>query len=107
MTLQLMGALRVDFLGGRTAFNYLRMRADGRIELDLHLIIETDDGHRISLSGDGQAAARNGESMLDIFANIRLSTASKEYSWVNERQIWGIGTASLATGKIHVTAYMQ
>ncbi len=101
------GRLKGRLSGRAHGVDYLRMRADGRIELDLHLIIETDDGHRISLSGDGQAAARNGESMLDIFANIRLSTASKEYSWVNERQIWGIGTASLATGKIHVTAYMQ
>jgi hypothetical protein len=76
------------------------VRADGRIELDLHVIIETDDGHRIALSGDGQAAPRPGEPVLDIFANVRLSTASKDYAWVNERQIWGVGTASLATGKI-------
>jgi hypothetical protein len=77
------------------------------MELDLHLTVETDDGLRIALSGDGQAAPRNGEPLLDIFANIRLSTASKEYAWVNERQIWSIGTASLATGKIHVEAYKQ
>ena len=87
--------------------DYVRMRADGRIDLDLHLTIETDDGHRIALSGDGQAAPRNGEPMLDIFANIRLSTASKEYAWVNARQIWGVGTASMTTAKIYVEAYMQ
>jgi hypothetical protein len=45
--------------------------------------------------------------VLDIFANIRLSTASKEYAWVNERQIWAIGTVSLATGKLHAEAYKQ
>src|SRR5690349_10965497 len=39
--------------------DYLRIRADGRIELDLHVTIETDDGQRIALSGDGQAAPRN------------------------------------------------
>jgi len=96
-------------LAGRAhGVDYLRVRADGRMELDLHLTVETDDGHRIALSGDGQAAPRNGEpAVLDIFGNIRLSTASKEYAWVNERQIWSIGTASLATGKIHVEAYMQ
>lgn len=95
-------------LSGRAhGVDYTRMRADGRMELDLHVIIETDDGHRIALSGDGQAAPRNGEPMIDLFANIRLSTASKEYAWVNARQIWSVGTANLATGKIHVTAYMQ
>lgn len=95
-------------LAGRAhGVDYLRVRADGRIELDLHVIIETDDGHRIALSGDGQAAPRNDNPKLDIFGNIRLSTAAKEYAWVNARQIWSVGTASLATGKIHVEAYMQ
>jgi hypothetical protein len=87
--------------------DYLRIRADGRIELDLHVTIETDDGHRIALSGDGQAAPRSDGPMLDIFANIRLSTATKEYAWVNARQIWAVGTSSLATGKMQVEAYMQ
>ena len=95
-------------LAGRAhGVDYLRVRADGRIELDLHVIFETEDGHRIALSGDGQAAARPGEPVLDIFGNVRLSTASKDYAWVNERQIWGVGTASLATGKLRVEGFMQ
>jgi len=93
--------------GRAHGFDYLRVRADGRMELDLHLTVETDDGHRIALSGDGQAAPRNGEPIFDLFGNIRLSTASKAYAWVNERQIWTIGTASLATGKMHIEAFMQ
>ena len=95
-------------LAGRAhGFDYVRVRADGRMELDLHLTVETDDGLRVALSGDGQAAPRNGEPILDIFGNIRLSTASEEYRWVNERQIWSVGTANLATGKIHIEAFMQ
>ena len=95
-------------LAGRAhGVDYLRVRADGRMDLDLHLAVETDDGHRIALSGDGQAAPRNGEPILDIFGNIRFSTASKEYAWVNERQIWSVGTASLAAGKIHIEAFKQ
>jgi hypothetical protein len=95
-------------LAGRAhGVDYLRVRADGRIDLDLHLIIKTEDGHRIALSGDGQAAPRPGEPVLDIFANVRLSTASKDYAWVNERQIWGVGTASLATGKVLAEGFMQ
>jgi hypothetical protein len=93
--------------GRAHGFDFLRVRADGRMELDLRLTIETDDGQRIALSGDGQAAPRKGEPMLDIFGNIRLSTASKEYAWVNERQIWTVGTATLAPGKIRVKAFMQ
>ncbi len=30
-----------------------------------------------------------------------------EYARVNERKIWGPGTVDLATGKIHLDAYMQ
>jgi hypothetical protein len=52
--------------------------------------VETNDGRRIALTGDGQAAPRNDEPVLDIFANIRLSTAAKEYPWVNARQIWRV-----------------
>jgi hypothetical protein len=95
-------------LAGRAhGVDYVRVRADGRMELDLHLIIETDDGHRIAMSGDGQAALRPGEQVLDIFANIRLSTASKEYAWVNEGQICGVGTTSLATGKVLAEGFIQ
>jgi hypothetical protein len=45
--------------------------------------------------------------VFDIFANVRLSTASKKYAWVNERQIWGVGTASLTTGKVLAEGFMQ
>jgi Protein of unknown function (DUF3237) len=87
--------------------DYLRVRADGRMELDLHLTIETEDGSRIALSGGGQAAPRSGEPTLDIFGNIRLFTADKKYSWVNEPQIWSVGTANLATRKLQLEAFMQ
>jgi Protein of unknown function (DUF3237) len=93
--------------GRQHGIDYLRMRADGRIDLDLHVIVDTDDGHRIALSGDGQAALRNGEPVVDIVANIRLTTASKEYAWVNQRQIWSVGTGDLATRRIRIAAYMQ
>jgi hypothetical protein len=101
-----MGGTRAASRDARTA----RLCADAHRwshRVDLHLIIETDDGHRIALSGDGQAAPRPGEPVLDIFANVRLSTASKDYAWVNERQISGVGTASLATGKVRAEGFMQ
>jgi hypothetical protein len=50
---------------------------------------------------------RPGEPVLDIFADVRLSKASKEYAWVNERQIWGVGTASLATRTVLAEGFMQ
>jgi hypothetical protein len=103
----LSGQKAIPLHGARFDLAVVQVRSDGRMELDLHLIIETDDGHRIAMSGDGQAALRPGEQVLDIFANVRLSTASKEYAWVNERQIWGVGTTSLATGKVLAEGFMQ
>jgi hypothetical protein len=93
--------------GRAHGFDFLRVRADGRMELDLHSVIETDDGQRIALSGDGQAALRKDEPILDIFGSIGLSTASKDYAWVNERQIWSVGTATLTPGKLRVKAFRQ
>ena len=87
--------------------DYARMRADGRIDLDIRATIETDDGHRIAFSADGVGTPREGEPILDLFENVRLTTAAATYAWVNARQIWGVGTVNVATGKIHVEGFMQ
>ena len=87
--------------------DYLRVRADGRIELDIRATIETDDGQRISLSADGVAVAHPGNPVAELSENVRLTTAAANYAWVNSRQIWAPGTVNLATGKIHIDAYMR
>jgi hypothetical protein len=87
--------------------DYARMRADGRIDLDIHATIETDDGHRIALSADGVAVPRAGEPVADLCENVRLDAAAEAYAWVNTRQVWGYGTVNFATGKIHIEAYLQ
>jgi hypothetical protein len=87
--------------------DYLRMRADGRMDLDIHATIETSDGVRIGLSADGVAVLRPGEQVADLRENVSLTTAAGSYAWVNTRQIWGAGSVNLATGKIHIDAYMQ
>ena len=95
-------------LAGRvTGVDYVRLRADGRVDLDIRATIETGDGCRIALSGDGVAVPRADEPIADLFENVRLITAAEQYAWVNTRQIWGTGTVNFATGKIHVEAFMQ
>jgi hypothetical protein len=32
---------------------------------------------------------------------------TEEYAWVNTRQVWTVGAASFAAGKIHIEAYTQ
>jgi hypothetical protein len=87
--------------------DYLLMRADGRADLDVRATIETDGGHRIAAHIDGIATPRTNEPIVDLLENVRLTTAAPSYGWVNARQIWGIGTVNLTTGKIHIEAYMQ
>ena len=87
--------------------DYLRLRADGRIDLDIRATIETDDGHRISLSADGVAVAHPGNPVAELSENVTLTTAAPNYTWVNSRQIWAPGTVNMATGKIHIDGYMQ
>ncbi len=87
--------------------DYLRMRADGRIDLDIRANIETDGGHRIALSADGVGVPRPAEPIADLFENVTLTTAAAPYAWVNTRQVWAPGTVNLATGKVHIDAYQQ
>ena len=95
-------------LSGRVrGVDYLLMRADGRINLDIRATIETDDGHRIALSADGVAVPRAAEPIADLFENVSLNTAAADYGWVNTRQIWAPGTVNLAAGKVHIDAYLQ
>lgn len=95
-------------LSGRVrGVDYLQMRADGRVGLDIRATIETDDGRRIALSADGVALPHAAEPIADLFENVCLTTAAADYLWVNTRQIWAPGTVNFATGKIHIDAYMQ
>jgi hypothetical protein len=87
--------------------DYLRMRADGRIDLDIRATIATDDGCRIALSADGVGVPRPGEPIAGLFENVSLTTAAVNYAWVNSRQIWAPGTVNLAVGKVHIDGYMQ
>lgn len=95
-------------LAGRVrGIDYLRIRADGRIDLDIRAIVETENGCRIALSAGGVATPRVAEPIADLLENVSLSTAAEEYIWVNTRQVWGFGTVNFATSRIHIEAYMQ
>jgi hypothetical protein len=103
----LAGSIKGRLSGSMRGIDYLRVRADGRRELDLRGAIETTDGHRIAFSAEGVGTPREGEPIADLSVNIYLSTAAASHAWVNARQTWGMGYANLATGKIHIEGYLQ
>ena len=84
--------------------DYFLLRADGRGELNVRGVIETDDGQRIAMIADGVTTAQPDGSTA-LFENVRLTTASEAYAWVNTRQIWATGSS--ANGKIAIAGYLQ
>jgi len=94
-------------LAGRVhGVDYARLRADGRIDLDIRATVETDDGHRIALAADGVATPRAGEPVADLCENVTLSTVAEPYAWVNARQVWAVGTVDFAAGKIRIEGFL-
>lgn len=63
------------------------------------------DGQKISLKADGVALPRKDSSISDLRENVTLFSSSKDYTWVNAIQVWGIGTVDLATQDIHIAGY--
>jgi len=95
-------------LAGRiTGTDFVRIRADGRVDLDIRATLETEEGHRIALSADGVSVLRADEPVGDLSENVTLTTAAPGYDWLHGRQVWGVGTVDFATGRIHIDGYMQ
>ncbi|WP_249123448.1 MULTISPECIES: DUF3237 family protein [unclassified Bradyrhizobium] len=101
------GDIKGRITGKLRGVEYLLMRADGRADLDGRGTIEAEDGHRIAVHIEGVGTPRANEPIIDLVMNVRLTTASSKYDWLNSRQIWSLGTADLAMGKIRVDAFRQ
>ena len=91
--------------GAAEGIDYVRVAADGRFELHIHETIRTEDGQNISAHGEGVATPRPEGGIADVRVNMTLFTSSKNYRWVNELQVSGIGTIDLARQIIQVAAY--
>jgi len=103
----LAGSAKGRVTGAMHGIDYLRVRPDGRRDLELRGGIETDDGHRIALTAEGVGSPRDGEPIVDLAVKIDLLTAAADYAWVNAKSAWGSGYADLATNKIHVDVYLH
>ena len=89
--------------GSVTGVDYLHVRADGRMQLDIHGEITTDDGKKIALYADG--VLMGPPPVGQLRENVTLTTSHPEYSWVNGLQIWAPGTADFANLEVKVSAY--
>jgi hypothetical protein len=108
--------LRVDLpfegeASGRVAgtiegIDYLNIRADGRMELDLRATLTTPEGEKIALAADGVAVPRRDSATVDLRENVRLRSASPTWSWLNTLQIWAIGESDMARGEVSIRGYL-
>ncbi|WP_147269673.1 DUF3237 family protein [Rhodanobacter denitrificans] len=103
----LAGPVKGRVTGAMRGIDYLRVRPDGRRELELRGSIETEDGSRIAFSAEGVGSPRDGEPIVDLTVRIDLLTAAAAYSWVNAKPAYGSGYADLTTNKIHVEVYLH
>ena len=91
--------------GAVKGVDYVRARADGRFELDIHAEFATHDGCRIAHYSGGVALPRPGTAIFELRENVTLFTSEAAYKWVNPLQIWGVGTVDLGKQVIHIKGY--
>jgi hypothetical protein len=91
--------------GAAEGIDYVRVRSDGCFELHIHETITTEDGQNISAHGDGVATLRPEGGIADVRVNMTLFASSKDYTWVNQLQVRGVGTIDLEKQLIKVAAY--
>ena len=85
--------------------DYLYVRGDGRMELNVRVEVITDDGARISFEATGVGKPIEGEPKVAIVENVKLFSNHENYAWVNDQQIWGIGQVNLAEGTVDLDFY--
>jgi hypothetical protein len=87
--------------GNIVGVDYLTVRSDGRLFLNLHAIITTNDGARIKVT----------ESGINDMGTLRLSmnfhTNDARYMWLNQKHVWGVGEVNFETGQVKIKGYQH
>jgi hypothetical protein len=95
------GDLTGDKINGKiTGIDYLEVRADRRFILDLRARIITDDGATIQVTETGI------NNYGDLRLNMEFHTNDERYTWLNHKQVLGLGFADLNTGAAGVKGYL-
>jgi len=91
--------------GTAKGVDYLHIRADGRIQLNIHAEITTEDGKKIALAADGVGIPQEGSPVFQLRENVTLTSNHPEYAWVNPLQVWAPGTVDVAKGEVRIKGY--
>ncbi len=99
------GKAEGELAGTIEGIDYLRMRADGRADMDIKLVITTEGGQKLALRGEGVCRPRPDAPIGDFWEYAELHSSHEAYRWVNTLNIWGHGHVNFADGTIVVHAY--
>ncbi len=88
------------------AIDYLNIRADGRMDLDIKGTITTPDGANIAVSAGGVALPQDGSTASRIVENVKLTTAHPDYAWVNSQEFWAVGEGDIAARQVTIHGYL-
>ncbi len=81
--------------------DYLTVRSDGRLFLNLHAAITTHDGATIYVSETGI----NDKGALRL--SMDFHTNDRRYQWINHKHVWGVGTVNFQTGEVKIKGYQN
>ncbi len=101
------GPLTGEKLSGHMeGIDYIRIRANGTIEITVRATIKTDDGVDIGVTIDGYASTQDG-SIRDT--SVRMFTGDEKYAWLSEKIIigWGQVAAVEEGGTFTVDYYYE
>lgn len=99
------GTVRGQVDGHLVGTDFLEVRADGRIDLNLRGVLTLDDGRTVAFSGIGSGVVSPDGPRLDFDECVRFSSAHEDLAWMNARFFHGGGSADLGAGTISVMVY--
>ena len=101
------GDLKGPRIQGRVkGVDYMTVRSDGKFILRFNANFITDDGDSIALEEDGILLPDDEDPQYaDLQLNMKFITASRKYSWLNKKLVWGIGRVERKQGTIYIQAH--
>jgi hypothetical protein len=110
------GGLRVDIdfagevkgpLSGHiSGRDYVNIRADGRMELDIKATLTTPEGKKIAVAAGGVGIPEPESNMSLLRENVRLTSADPDFTWLNPLEIWAIGRADIGNATVSIRGYI-
>jgi hypothetical protein len=81
--------VRASMVGGGSA-DWATIRPDGVIEVDVRVVLETDDGAALAMSYTGTMDFERGDQ--PVISMFRFVTSDERYAWLNRVAVIGKGS---------------